>query len=1341
MASYDGSLIFDTKIDKSGFKKGSASLKSIATKSAAAVGAALAAGIGATIKLGIGFESAFAGVKKTVDATDFELALLRKGIRAMALEIPPSAAGIAGIAESAGQLGIQTKNILKFSRTMADLGVATNLTGEEAATTLAKFANITQMPQENFDRLGSTIVAMGNNLATTEADIAAMALRLAGAGKQIGLTEAQTLAFAGALSSVGIEAEAGGSAFSKMMADMQLAVETGSSDLKDFAKVAGMSADEFKQAFKKDAAGAIIAFIKGLGESKQRGTSAIKVLDDMSIKEARLRDALLRASGASNVFSDAISLGTKAWGENTALTKEAEQRYATLASRLSIFKNSAVDLGITIYDSVQKPIADAVNTGTDKISELAYSLKDGELKPALDNVGGLLGRVTDSTINLATGAIPVLVGGLSTISMGMNVLFPIATMAAGGIAAYKVSIATATAAQAAFNTAVNLNPVGLAIAGIAAAGVGIYQIAAACREAETAYYNFGDSIAAAGDKFDEAKQKASLTEEHTKQWYALKDAIASGTLPADELAAAEQRVQELEQWFIDNYGNFISAEEEKNGIRAETLGLIKQQADALSETQRLELESQLLEKKSNVPNMIEEVKKLQEKNIKLEEQRKTALENRIALQTMRNEYEAFLNTNPSDSEINEYLSEMSQRVEDLTGTGLSGAGFADLDQRIIDFGNNADKAADKIEKNNQKMADGKESLQQYADGAQRIIELQLGSSYEQAAGNLELLKSAQDEFNKTGGVSKEKLDDLIKAFPDLANAKDKPEQITQKMGELERKMEDAKAKARELGTDLNGLPKNLDINVNLKVNGAGSAPGFAKGTSFANRGLSVVNELGTELIEGRDGSFRYVDTNSAALTYLNKGDKVYTAQQTRGMFQKEKRLPGFAGGLNNAGASIGFAANISGKIGASSYHVGKTIDLALAAGIQDYSGEVVASVTDLGRKLANATQEYNDRLTEITAERRVEEEASARVSYEEKLSKAKDAAEKQKIIAEEEKRIKKKNDDEILENLKENLTAQEKARDDAFRNLKYMLEVGAITEEQYYTNLEVLRDSYFAKGSDEWRQYTLSILNYQKSQVKAAYDDIAKYVDETVGAVTDAQSKMEGKLRGIGGLTQTVKITGLDNLTEFTELADLDAQNKVMEDYVSSMTALRDKLTASGADERTVKGIMSELADMSIADANKALRAFNHAPDSKLTHYTEAYAKKQALSESLSAGYYQKDYETAVDKSIQYAEDKLKDFGFDVPAGFFTTGSKSAEQFGTAFVEELDKQMAEIRKKINTFNSSLFYSFSAAAGVPNFGGTTYSHSATYNLLNSGATAEAGIAAAKRQEVIDRQRNA
>ena len=135
------------------------------------------------------------------------MAELKQGIRDMAKEIPSTTTEISAVAEAAGQLGIETDNVLEFSKTIIDLGNATNLSAEQGATQLARFANIMQMSQKDFSKLGSSIVALGNNFATTESEIVEMAMRLAGAGKQVGFTEGEVMGLATALSSVGVEAE------------------------------------------------------------------------------------------------------------------------------------------------------------------------------------------------------------------------------------------------------------------------------------------------------------------------------------------------------------------------------------------------------------------------------------------------------------------------------------------------------------------------------------------------------------------------------------------------------------------------------------------------------------------------------------------------------------------------------------------------------------------------------------------------------------------------------------------------------------------------------------------------------------------------------------------------------------------------------------------------------------------------------------------------------------------------------------------------------------------------------------------------------------------------------
>lgn len=448
----DGSVIIDTKLDKSGLQKGLATLGKSVGASIAAIGAAIG-GLGIAVgKVGIDFESAFAGVKKTVNATDAELEALRKGILNMSKEIPTAATEIAGIAEAAGQLGIKTQNILGFTRVMADLGVATNLTGEAAAQTLAKFANITGMAQEDFDRLGSTIVALGNNLATTEADIAEMAMRLAGAGAQVGLTEAQILSFSGALSSVGIAAEAGGTAFSKLMSDMQLAVETGNEDLQNFAAVSGMSAAQFKQAFKEDASAAMIAFIQGLGTAEQKGMSAIKVLDDMGITEIRMRDALLRAAGASGVFTEAIELGSQAWEENTALTKEAEQRYQTAESKLKMLKNGIIDLGITAYESFEGPLRKGLQSAIDSVDGLKESLAGGELKNAIESLGRSFGALVSGAADLVSSVLPGVLKGLAWIMDNGTAIATIIGSATAAVLSFKAAFAAANLVMGAYKS-------------------------------------------------------------------------------------------------------------------------------------------------------------------------------------------------------------------------------------------------------------------------------------------------------------------------------------------------------------------------------------------------------------------------------------------------------------------------------------------------------------------------------------------------------------------------------------------------------------------------------------------------------------------------------------------------------------------------------------------------------------------------------------------------------------------------------------------------------------------------------------------------------------------------
>ena len=296
-----------------------------------------------SIKASMDYEQAFANVRRTVNATEEELAQFSDQIEQMSTVTATSAEDIAEVVATAGQLGIHTENIMEFSRAMIDLGMAsTDLEANTAATELAKFANITGMSHDQFSNLSSTIVALGVNYATTESEIVEMGKRLAAAGTQVGLSEAQIMGFAAALSSVGLEAQAGGSAFSKALVKMEVAAQTGGKPLTDFAKVCGLSEAQFKRMWQNDPADVFQRFIVGLSHMDEEGIGAIATLQEIGISEIRLRDTLLRATNANELFADSQRMATQAWNENTMLASSAATKYNTVSSQLANLKNKAM---------------------------------------------------------------------------------------------------------------------------------------------------------------------------------------------------------------------------------------------------------------------------------------------------------------------------------------------------------------------------------------------------------------------------------------------------------------------------------------------------------------------------------------------------------------------------------------------------------------------------------------------------------------------------------------------------------------------------------------------------------------------------------------------------------------------------------------------------------------------------------------------------------------------------------------------------------------------------------------------------------------------------------------
>ncbi len=418
-------------------------------------GAAIAAGLALAVKAAINWESAWTGVAKVVDGSPEQLAALEDQLRGLTLVLPQSAAEIAGVAAEAGALGVARQDIADFTKVMVNLGVATDLTSEQAADALARLMNIMRTAPHDVDRLGSTIVALGNAGASTESEITAMAVRIAGAGKIIGLSEADVLGFASALSSVGIEAEAGGSAISTVFVKIETAVRGGGEQLDRFASIAGMTADQFRQAYQTDAAGAIDTFVQGLGRISTSGGDVFKTLAGLEITEIRQRDALLRLAGAGTILTQSLRTGEQAWRDNTALAAEAERRYQTVEARMQIARNAITNLAIDLG----QVLLPAVGKAADTVASLVQVINDlpGPLKTAVV----ILATLT-AGLALAGGAALVAIPRIAALKASMDTL----AASEGRAAAAAVLVGRNLGRAGAFLTSGWMIPITIAIAAL-----------------------------------------------------------------------------------------------------------------------------------------------------------------------------------------------------------------------------------------------------------------------------------------------------------------------------------------------------------------------------------------------------------------------------------------------------------------------------------------------------------------------------------------------------------------------------------------------------------------------------------------------------------------------------------------------------------------------------------------------------------------------------------------------------------------------------------------------------------------------------------------------------------
>ena len=571
------------------------------------VSAPLIASAGFALKAAIDYETAFAGVKKTVDGTPQQFDKLSASIREMAKEMPSSAFEIANVAEAAGQLGVPIGAIKDFSKTMINLGVSTNLSSEEAASSIAKIGNIMQVSGKDLGtwsaHFGSAVVDLGNHFATTERDIVEMTNRLAAGGKLAGLTTPEILGLATAMSSVGIEAEAGGTAMNQTLTGIGKAVAGVGKGAKEklqlIASTAGMTAEQFSTAWKQKPAEALQAFIKGLQKAHEEGKNMDGILAELDMSGIRQGNMLKSLASASDKMGEAVRRSNSAWKENTALTTEAQKRYETTESQLKIFKNQITDLAIEFGG----PLLKAMNSGLQAakpwiqkladmakaFSEMSESQQQNIIKwgllaagagPALSILGkgiGVIGGITKG-IGFLTQGIGKVGGGLSVLGKTFelfkqgNSLSSAFKTATTGITATGAAAESAATSTSLWSKALGFltSPAGWITGGLLIGGVAT-KYALDAQEAEKRTHLWGTAVNEL-----QSKELSGLYDKVQEANKAMMDFGSGSTKSVEEV---RKSVQGLGQ----DIANLVDKNTQKKIELADKLGLSKESQQAIME--------------------------------------------------------------------------------------------------------------------------------------------------------------------------------------------------------------------------------------------------------------------------------------------------------------------------------------------------------------------------------------------------------------------------------------------------------------------------------------------------------------------------------------------------------------------------------------------------------------------------------------------------------------------------------------------------------------------------------------------------------------------------------------
>lgn len=423
---------------------------------------ALGLTLAAPLKAAISFESAMADVKKVVKFEDTDvngLTKLGETLKGMSRTIPLSAAELAQITASGGQLGIEAKDLTVFTDTVAKMATAFDMSAEEAGDAIAKLSNIYQIKIGEMKSVGDAINHISDNTAAKAKDIVPALNRIGGTARQFGLTVAEAGALASSFISLGKTPEKAGTAINAMLSKLQTASKQGGNFQKAFQQLK-INAKEFEKAIGKNAQGTLVKFLETIAKLDKQERSS--VLFDLFGLEYQDDIALL--IGSLDEYKKSLRLINGEY--KGSMQREFENRANTTANNLQLLKNSIAEVGMNLGSVLLPPLNFTVNLLRSATTQVALCAKE---YPVLTTV--IISTIA-TLISIKIAAISLgyawtfVKGSLFALLSTWKMFGSVVTLVKIGLSAVFPAI---IAGFKALTIAIMSNPMGLIIGGLAVA--------------------------------------------------------------------------------------------------------------------------------------------------------------------------------------------------------------------------------------------------------------------------------------------------------------------------------------------------------------------------------------------------------------------------------------------------------------------------------------------------------------------------------------------------------------------------------------------------------------------------------------------------------------------------------------------------------------------------------------------------------------------------------------------------------------------------------------------------------------------------------------------------------